>query len=761
MSKGKRIIGLKTKIISATATVMFSLSSLFAGTLAWYSSNASVSVSGAMVNVATSNYALESVDLYKFNYAKDIIDENNSLFLNPEKGGVGRYFYEIENDHFIDHEENVTSKMNLYDPLERIISGDSFNLTQFNCNVVYEIVISTPANISSANFDVSSFLKVAREERDNNLFYLSDYVDFDVFTLDDIADEINGNPNPNLYDNGGNKKYLPSGYSCPLELADGSIEQQNRDPLNNEGEVGDFFLNTETNDFFVKESTGWVKQTNVLSAVGAPTNAEVADYYINTYNHDLYKYQNGTWGSPLNPASYSSGSGLPNENTGNINAIYLDTDSAAVYVKESSGWSKRSNLFNEELYYKTSYLSSQKNSHSHFYGLEDDTIALNPLNTVYYKGNNGWETISPDLVEMIVPKNNVGDIGDCYLDAGDYEIFIKDTTGWVLEHVTKSSGNPNGVIEGELGDYYVDISDNQTIYSYVEDMSPWKKVNVRFAEDHVPWEHNFKDVIVNNGDYYLNTSTKKLYICTARSATSLQSSWNEQTLTYDSVNPNMGIKYLDEENPWLHDFGDAHVNNGDLYLNTSSGIAYMCLDKTALDEQTNWSAKTVTYSINNPNYVSGSEGDYFIDTSNVNTYYTYIFDKDNNPWKVINSNFSGNGAPDNNYGSIDNVYLDESNGDIYVKENTGWLNRNASICQGLPSDDVGEIGDYSIDISSVSRSTAFYSSDDPLDMKKYTKIYVNVNYAPTQLEQYSQDLNEKIRALVDFAFSFSFSEVNS
>lgn len=51
MAKGKKKISAKVKIIGATVTALFSLSSVFTGTIAWFVSNTSVSATGASVKV--------------------------------------------------------------------------------------------------------------------------------------------------------------------------------------------------------------------------------------------------------------------------------------------------------------------------------------------------------------------------------------------------------------------------------------------------------------------------------------------------------------------------------------------------------------------------------------------------------------------------------------------------------------------------------------------------------------------------------------
>ena len=167
----------KLTIIATAMVTVLALSGCIVGTMAWFTAQKQARASGAFIRVATQNYSVDSVKLYKFNYAKDPFDENSFLFLDPEEGGVYRFNYDSENDRFVDDDNNPTTKMNLYDPLERMISGDSFKLSTFNSNAIYEVVISTSTPTVAANLDPSSVLNIARSERNSGVKYLSDYVD--------------------------------------------------------------------------------------------------------------------------------------------------------------------------------------------------------------------------------------------------------------------------------------------------------------------------------------------------------------------------------------------------------------------------------------------------------------------------------------------------------------------------------------------------------------------------------------------------------
>ena len=169
------------KIIGATATAVFSLASVFAGTYAWFSSNSSVTASGFSISAATSdNYQLNSVRLIKFDYSTTTYGSFTSIdWLTPETGQVNSYDYDYESHSF------DVDAMNPYDPVDRVVRGTS--LKDLNCNAVYEISITGPDS-GTVYFELtSSLFDVIKEHREDVL--LSDYVDIDVFYEDDLDDD--------------------------------------------------------------------------------------------------------------------------------------------------------------------------------------------------------------------------------------------------------------------------------------------------------------------------------------------------------------------------------------------------------------------------------------------------------------------------------------------------------------------------------------------------------------------------------------------
>ena len=134
---------------------------------------------------------------------------------------------------------------------------------------------------------------------------------------------------------------------------------------------------------------------------------------------------------------------------------------------------------------------------------------------------------------------------------------------------------------------------------------------------------------------------------------------------------------------------------------------------------------------------------------------------------------AGRGSPADNAGSPGDFYIDTANNDLYIKAPTSWGNP-VTITKGSSEPAVSNLrkeGDYYIktdthELYRFQKHAHFYDDGDPTLAKAKDVefgqgeivLYVNVNYAPEQLEQYTQDIYlGNIEAIYDFAFSFTFS----
>lgn len=173
----------KIKIVLATSIAIFSLFTTFTGTFAWFqaSLNRSVGADTFSVTSISSDCGIHKVELIKFEYAIDPIT-NEPDYLDPDNvnAGVRRYEFDRNNNYFVDsNDDEIDVVMNPYDPVEKIVKGNSFRLIDQNCNAVYALTIKakTPGTY---NMDITS-LWLEDKEKTSSQIFLSDCVDFDVY----------------------------------------------------------------------------------------------------------------------------------------------------------------------------------------------------------------------------------------------------------------------------------------------------------------------------------------------------------------------------------------------------------------------------------------------------------------------------------------------------------------------------------------------------------------------------------------------------
>ena len=172
--------------------------------------SATLTVSNMFVKMAVpdSGCTIESIQLIKFDYniattgGFDYID-----YLHPEDGTVNRYGYN-ETENSFGEEVNSTwvsvDAMNSYDPVERIISTLPFK--DMNYNAIYEIAFSS-SGMASRYMQLYAN-RLTDKTKQSGEIYLTDCVDFDVFTEGDLDDD-----NPlfvNPLDAEDTKMYYPS-----------------------------------------------------------------------------------------------------------------------------------------------------------------------------------------------------------------------------------------------------------------------------------------------------------------------------------------------------------------------------------------------------------------------------------------------------------------------------------------------------------------------------------------------------------------------
>lgn len=211
----------RIKIVSATATAIFSLASVFTATYAWFAANGSVNATGMQVSVrASGGCTIQSIRLVKFDYEKIALSPTSTIYnyLEPEKGKVSSYvFNESENNTFGYYDESEetprwvpVSAMNAYDPYEKIIKGAGFNLASMNSNAVYEVTFSNPT--SDFLLTLQSTLQGLTANANNREMLLSSCADIDVFYKDDLNVPNNSFVGINVCDFSAERNYEKGAY---------------------------------------------------------------------------------------------------------------------------------------------------------------------------------------------------------------------------------------------------------------------------------------------------------------------------------------------------------------------------------------------------------------------------------------------------------------------------------------------------------------------------------------------------------------------
>ena len=157
--------------------MFFSMFSLFAATLAWFNTNRTVRSEGMLVRATSEATSIDSITLCKFTYP---IVDGEALYLNPSLGTVNTYSFVRAHSRFEDSNGNPQT-MNLFDPVLVELGTD---LRDLYCNAVFIVELS--ASKPSATLQVFAELLNKVKPNDSD-FYLSDCVDFDIYTPADLA----------------------------------------------------------------------------------------------------------------------------------------------------------------------------------------------------------------------------------------------------------------------------------------------------------------------------------------------------------------------------------------------------------------------------------------------------------------------------------------------------------------------------------------------------------------------------------------------
>ena len=193
-------------------------------TVAWFTSNRIASNDNDYFAVENDGDAnIESVSLYKFKYKETVYGNGENAiivtdYLNPEFGEVKKYGFNASEQKFGETIENQETHqevfvpvtvMNIYDPIEKVIKQNNFELIDLNCNAIYEITLNS-TSFTNVNLNVIANWLSSKTKLSNEI-YLTDCLDFDLYFESDLS---NDNPyfskiDPNTSETI-NKLYYPS-----------------------------------------------------------------------------------------------------------------------------------------------------------------------------------------------------------------------------------------------------------------------------------------------------------------------------------------------------------------------------------------------------------------------------------------------------------------------------------------------------------------------------------------------------------------------
>ena len=200
-------------------------------------------------------------------------------------------------------------------------------------------------------------------------------------------------------------------------------------PSNADGKVGDLYLDLNTGDVYVKNSSNaWVKESNLKGADG----------------------NDGNDGASTSGNNWLTGNGAPNNANGNDGDLYLDLDNYDFYMKASGAWSKEGNFKGANGANGADGATGPQGPQ----GEKGDTGATGPQGPQGEKGDTG----------ATGPQGEKGDTGATGAPG-------KDGTAWLT-----GSEEPTAQT-GKDGDFYINLTTGEL---YLKESGEWRNIgNIR------------------------------------------------------------------------------------------------------------------------------------------------------------------------------------------------------------------------------------------------------------------------------------------
>ena len=204
LGKDKKRSKLVTFVVLQLVFLIFGLTASITGAYAWFTMSTTANVEADLFTVVNEFINIDSIKLCKFDYNEiaGLVD-----YFRPEDGSVNVYDYVSGEGHNrFEDEDGNPQVMNLFDPV-RIELGD--DLRDLYCNSIYIVTISS--NRTSYDLNVLANL-VTKEKRKNTDLFLSDCLDFDIYTDADLAAVTGKTYYPRFIDEGDRESIDLTGY---------------------------------------------------------------------------------------------------------------------------------------------------------------------------------------------------------------------------------------------------------------------------------------------------------------------------------------------------------------------------------------------------------------------------------------------------------------------------------------------------------------------------------------------------------------------
>lgn len=243
-------------------------------------------------------------------------------------------------------------------------------------------------------------------------------------------------------------------------------------PSNSLGNAGDSYIDLDTYDYYVKESSVWILKGNIKGSKG--DKGETGD-----------KGEDGKDG-----ANVLTGNGTPLVTTGKVGDSYIDLVTWDLYIKTTGGWTKSGNIKGDKGDTGKDGADGKDGSSG-----KDGINGENGNDGV--DGKDGKDGTS-FLTGNGVPTSETGNVGDAYVDLLTWDFYIKSESGWIISGNIKGDTGNTGA-QGEKGETGKDGSNGVSIVNtYIDDnghlicvMSDGSTIDAGQVKDVTKYKVNF------------------------------------------------------------------------------------------------------------------------------------------------------------------------------------------------------------------------------------------------------------------------------